>query len=380
MKGFALEDLILTGPASSSLKSGSEGESVYEITITPDPTSEGAVTFQVKANAVRDLARNPNDDPSKPQRVSVDTIPPTVEIADIPAIEKNVPFDITITFSEEVKGFALEDLTVEGPATAMLKSGSEGDSVYKVKITPKPTSEGDVTFQVPAGAATDDALNPNTASTGTDAAYIDTIAPTVEIADVPDIEKNAPFDITITFSEEVKGFALEDLTLTGPATASLASGSEGDSVYKVKITPKPTSEDAVTFRVPADVVQDRALNDNTASDSHTVHIDTIPPTVEITDVPDIEKNAPFDITITFSEPVNGFRASDITLTDLASSSLKSGSEGDSVYKVKITPKPDSEGGVTFQVPAGAATDDALNPNIASAETDPVHIDTHPSDC
>ena len=60
---------------------------------------------------------------------------------------------------------------------------------------------------------------------------------------------------------------------------------------------------------PAAIAQDFALNDNIASDSHTVHIDTILPTVEsITGIPIIEKNEAFDITITFSEPVNDFVA------------------------------------------------------------------------
>ena len=376
VKGFALEDITLTGPATASLKSGSEGERVYEITITPKPDSEGDVTFQVKANAVRDLALNENT-ASESHTVEIDTKPPTVGITDVPTKEKNEEFDITITFSEPVNDFDATDITVRGSASSSLKSGSEGDSVYEITITPDPASEGDVTFQVPAGAATDDALNPNTASAETDAVRIDTRPPTVEITDVPDIEKNVAFDITITFSETVEGFALGDLTVEGPASSSLKSGSEGESVYEITITPDPASEGDVTFRVEEKAVTDSVGNENTASDSHTVHIDTIPPTVEITDVPDIEKNVPFDITITFSESVNDFDATGIIGTGSASSSLASGSDGGSVYKVTITPDPTSEGKVTFQVPAGAATDDALNPNTASAETDPVHIDTIP---
>ena len=61
--------------------------------------------------------------------------------------------------------------------------------------------------------------------------------PTVAISE-PTIEKNVPFDLTVTFSEEVTGFAVPaDLTLTGPATASLKSGIDGASVYVVTITP-----------------------------------------------------------------------------------------------------------------------------------------------
>ena len=140
------------------------------------------------------------------------------------------PFDITITFSEPVNGFVASDITLTGPATATLKEGNDGGNVYKVAITPNSTSEGDVTFQVPADAVTDFAQNGNKASTETNPVHIDTIPPTVEITGVPDIEKNVPFDITITFFEPVNGFQTGDIRLTGPATISLEK--ETDSVYK----------------------------------------------------------------------------------------------------------------------------------------------------
>ena len=62
-------------------------------------------------------------------------------------MEKNVPFDLTVTFSEEVNDFSLDDLTVElvdepdvtsaTPIAAVtLKSGVPGDDVYVVTVTP----------------------------------------------------------------------------------------------------------------------------------------------------------------------------------------------------------------------------------------------------
>ena len=378
VNGFVAGDIEFTGPATLTLKEGNDGDSIYKVTITPNPSSEGDVIFQVPADAVQDFALNDNTI-SGSHTVHVDTIPPTVEITGIPDIEKNVAFEVTITFSEPVNGFAVGDITLTGPATVNVTSGSDGDSVYKAKITPNATSEDDIEFYVSANAVRDLALNANDEPSNRPKVRVDTIPPTVEaITGIPTVEKNVPFDITITFSEPVNGFVAGDITLTGPATASLKSGTDGDTVYEITITPNATSEGDVTFQVPAAVAKDFALNDNTASGRHTVHIDTIPPTVEsITDVPDIEKNAPFDLTITFSEPVNGFVAGDITLTGPATASLKSGTDGDRVYKVAITPNPTSEGGVTFQVPADAATDFAQNPNKASTKTDPVHIDTIP---
>ena len=375
VNGLDVEDIALTGPATVSSTTGSDGDTEYRVTITPDDDMEADVTIQVGEDVVEDLVGNTNT-ASTEHTVHVDTVRPTVVISDPPEAEKNVAFDLTITFSEAVNDFAVDDIIRTGPATASLKSGNDGDSVYEITITPNPTSEGDVTFQVPADAATDFAQNPNEASTETDPVHIDTRPPTVEIMDVPDIEKNEAFDVTITFSEPVNGFAVGDITLTGPATISLEE--ETDSVYRGTITPNQVSEGDVTFHIPAAITQDFAFNDNIASDSHTVHIDTILPTVEsITGIPTTEKNVPFDITITFSEAVNDFVAGDITLTGPATASLKSGSDGDRVYEIAITPNPSSEGDVTFQVPADAAIDLAQNGNEASTETDSVHIDTIP---
>ena len=378
VNGFVAGDITLTGPATVSSTTGSDGDTEYRVTITPDDDMEADVTIQVGEDVVEDLVGNTNT-ASTEHTVHVDTVPPTVVISDPPEAEKNVAFDITITFSEAVNDFAVDDIIRTGPATASLKSGSDGDSVYEITITPNSTSEGDVTFQVPADAAIDFAQNPNEASTETDPVHVDTRPPTVEIMDVPDIEKNEAFDVTITFSEPVNGFAVGDITLTGPATVNLTSGSDGDSVYEAKITPNPTSEDDVEFYVSANAVRDLALNANDEPSNHpTVRVDTIPPTVEaITGIPTIKKNVPFDITITFSEPVNDFAADDIILTGPATASLKSGTDGDSVYEITITPNPTSEGDVTLQVPADAATDLAQNPNEASTQTDPVYIDTIP---
>ena len=80
-----------------------------------------------------------------------------------------------------------------------------------------------------------------------------------------------------------------------------------------------------------------------------VHVDTIPPTVEISNVPDIEKNEAFDITITFSEPVNGFQAGDIDLTGPATVHLTVGGDGDSVYTARITPNASLRKGMLHSV-------------------------------
>ena len=46
MTGFAVGDIDLMGPATVALESGSDGDSEYTATITPDDGVEGDVTVQ----------------------------------------------------------------------------------------------------------------------------------------------------------------------------------------------------------------------------------------------------------------------------------------------------------------------------------------------
>ncbi len=401
VNGFAVPgDLTVTGPGTAALKSGADGASVYTVTITPNATSEGEVAVTVNANTVQDMATNANSAGSNTATVHVDTIVPTVSVTGFPTIEKNVAYDLTVTFSEAVNGFEVPadltlELTTEAGATpiaaATLKSGAAGAAEYVVTITPNAAgAEGDVTVTVNANTVQDFALNNNTASTETDVVHVDTIIPEVSISGFPTTEQNAPYDLAVTFTEEVNGFAAEDVTVNGPASATLALGADGDIIYTVTITPNPTSEGDVTVTVNANTVQDFALNDNTAStETDVVHVDTIPPTVSMVVTPPVEigqetgypteeRNEAYTLTVTFSEEVNGFTVpGDLTVTGPGTATLTAGGDGDIVYTVTITPDATAEGDVTVTVNANAIQDFATNLNPAGSNPVEVHIDTIP---
>ena len=342
--------------AAAALTASDPGGAVYTVTITPNATglgAEGDVTVTVKANAVTDAAGNGNTVSAPTRNIHIDTIAPTVTITELPIGEQNGNFSLTVTFSEQVNGFAGIDVIINGPASANATTGN--GVTFNVPITVDANSEGPVTFQVIANGVTDDAGNGNIASAVTPAIHIDTIVPTVAISGAPDIEKNVPFDLTVTFSEEVNGFSVtDDLTVTLTpepgvtsatpiATVAWKSGTPGAAVYVVTVTPNPAgAEGDVTVTVNANTVQDFALNANpAASNPASVHVDTIVPTVAISDVPDIEKNVPFDLTVTFSEPVKGFAVpADLTVTGPAMAALASGADGAFVYTVTITPNAD----------------------------------------
>ena len=313
-----------------------------------------------------DAAGNGNTASATTANIHVDTIVPTATISGLPTGEEKDAFTLTITFNEDVSGFATEDLMVTGQATATAVAAVSGsESEYTATITPNANKEGDVTVQVKVNAVTDDAGNSNTVSAATSNIHIDTIAPTATISGLPTGDQKDEFPLTITFNEDVTGFAMADLTVTGEATATAVSG--GPKVYTATITPNANKEGNVTVKVKADAVTDAAGNTSAQSDTYTIRVDTLPPEVEsITGEPDTEQNGPFDLTVTFTEPVFDFEAgyaNDVrwgTFTPelgtpepnssavLFQFELRQGADGDSVYQVRITPMSGIEGKIRFR--------------------------------
>ena len=72
----------------------------------------------------------------------------------------------------------------------------------------------------------------------------------------------------------------------------------------------------------------------------------------------------FEVTVAFSEPVSGFRMSELAVVN-GSASLMASVSGGRRHTVRITPDEGAEGEIAITVPAGVAADAAGNPNTAS---------------
>ncbi|RRR78034.1 MAG: hypothetical protein EI684_00805 [Candidatus Viridilinea halotolerans] len=110
-------------------------------------------------------------------------------------------------------------------------------------------------------------------------------------------------------------------------------------------------------------VQERNTAGNwSASGSHTILINTTAPTVSLTTAVGNPTNAsPIPVTVTFSESVSGFIATDVTLTNATLSDFAGSGAS---YSFNLIPQ--GQGLVTATVAAGVATDTAGNLNAASA--------------
>jgi hypothetical protein len=137
-------------------------------------------------------------------------------------------------FSESVTGFIASEISLTGTAATVTDLRGTG-AVYTAEITP--TDSGDVTIQVPADVAEDEAGNFNTASAN-QTVSVDLARPSVD----------------------------------------------------AEITPEVGADGNVIIQVPENVAQDDATNGNTPSNTHTVPVDLVPPTVTITSVPTTPQN------------------------------------------------------------------------------------------
>ena len=131
------------------------------------------------------------------------------------------------------------------------------------------------------------------------------------------------------------------------------------------VTDTPTLTPSVMLGVAETIV---------VSDTPTLVVDTTPPTVTIDQAagqPDPTSGSPIEFTVTFSEPVIGFDASDISFAgSTVGGSLTAQIErGPGASLTVFVSGMTGTGTVVASIPAGVAADANGNPNLASTSTD-----------
>ena len=309
--------------------------------------------------------------------IDVDDTPPSLEITGA-TTGQNDDVGVTFTFSEAVSGFEVSDILLtttltEGTGNAAIGNLTRvtgSNTQYTAEITLPADVEGQVKIQVPANAAQDTAANGNTASSEY-AVPVDTIIPSVTIT--APMTATGAFSVTITFSEDMTAFdnVGTDIMLSGRAAATVTSLTGSGTTYTANIV--PTSNGNLNIFVPKNAAKDKANNGNTASQTHTVSIGLTGPSVAIQGVPTTPQNSAFSVTITFSESVTGFMATDISLgTDVSATVTRLTGSG-MTYTATITPADAVDEEITLSVPAGAAQDADNMGNGASLEY-PIQLD------
>jgi hypothetical protein len=243
--------------------------------------------------------------------------------------------------------FDRSDLRLTNASATRTGSGTS----YRAVLTP--ASSGKIKLSVAAARFTDAAGNDNKASNEV-SSTVDITAPTISIADLTGAA-NGDQTAVITLSEASTNFVLADLSLTNASATLAGSGSS----YTAVLTPAASGK--VKLSVSAARFTDAAGNDNTASNEVSSTVDITAPTVALsTTATSVFLGASFEVGITFSEPVTGLLAAEITVGNGTVTAL-TGSGADYI----VTTTASGSGEVAVLVLAGVAQDAAGNDNRIS---------------
>ncbi|WKD85043.1 hypothetical protein KCTC32516_00381 [Polaribacter huanghezhanensis] len=264
IQNFSLSDVVVSNATTGVFNK--INESKYTALITP--ISDGIVTVDVPANSLQDLANNDNL-ASNTFSIIYDTTKPTVVItSDTPNPTNAASFVATFTFSEDVADF---DETYFSLTNANYSNFVYiNDALFKVTITP--IADGTVSITIPENEIEDNAGNGIVAAQFS--INVDRTKPTTTITCTVSNQTNAAFTTTITFSEDITGFDINDITL-GNATASNFVATSA-TLYSALIT--PTADGIVTVDVSNDVANDAATNGNIAATQFSITYDATKPT------------------------------------------------------------------------------------------------------
>jgi hypothetical protein len=308
-------------------------------------TQPGRYLFEVRAGAVA-------------------TNPLTVAIGSTTAaLVSGQTANLSFTLSEPSTTFTRSDVIVTGGTL----SNFAGSGVnYSAIFTPQAGFEGVGNVRVATGAFTNARGIPNLA--GRLQLAIDTLAPTVAISSNRTIVRAAQTAmITFTLSSPSTTFTAEDVVVTGGALSNFSRVNGSSTLYTATFTPTPAFSGSGTVRVPQSRFADAAGNVNTAEA-------TLAPAIQIatnewvTAIMATRDGQPIDVlkagqtatlTFTFSEPVLGFTASDITV---AGGTLSGFTGSDKTYTAVFTPRPNSITPGTVRIAANRYTDTLGNPN------------------
>lgn len=318
---------------------------------------EGNTAGQVGSHAVTlDLTDGNGGTDSQIFNIEVtDAVPPVFTSTAAVSIEENETGVVYIAVA-----------TDQTPVTYSLASGNDNNRFDIDGTTGEVTFKTPPDFEMPSDANGDnDYIIEITASDGTNESMLlvtitvtdktDEIYPTVTLTAAGVSPVGGVHTVTAQFSEDVTGFDVSDITISGGTINNFAAVNA--STYTFDVT---SGVGAADVDIAAGVAQDLANNDNEAAVTLNLIFDTTPPDVVLSTTANDPNSGAFDITATFTEDVMNLATTDFTVTN-GSATAVAGSGA--VYTITITPAAD--GTVTVNLPANTVQDLANNDNTAS---------------
>lgn len=307
-----IKEVLLLAPSASDLESdcglssvtissnvGADGIASYadqvlmELVLRATEDADGKTYDYVYRLQSTDKDSAPVLTRTKTEVVVADATPPTVTsiLRETPAANPtdSDSLTFTVTFSEDVQNVSADDFTPTGTtamATAFSDAGDADASTWSVTVSGGDLANlnGTVGLGVAGGHNIADLAGnalTDTTPTGTNETFTvanDSTNPNlVSLLGLPtSISGAVTFDATFTFSENVTGFAIGDITIVNGTVNSISGG---PAAYTVNITADGAGD--LTLSLAAGVVIDGAGNPNDASAVATVAATIVEATQEV---------------------------------------------------------------------------------------------------
>ena len=354
--GFAASDIGVTNGTKGTFSGSGK---TYTLVVTTAASQNNTQTVSVGAGVCTDAAGNGNTAATS-KSIVIDRKAPTCTITSSVGSPTNAAsITYTFQFSENVSNFVVGDIGVtngtKGAFTAV--SGSK----YTLVVTTAANQNNTQTVSIAAGVCTDAVGNGNSAASLS--RVIDRKAPTCTITSSVGSPTNASsITYTMQWSENVTGFATDDITVTNGTKGTFTKVS--DSKYTLVVTTAANQNNTQTISIPASKCTDVVGNNNTAA-SYSRVIDRVAPTCTITSSVGSPTNASsITYTFQFSENVTGFATADIAVTNGTKGTFTKVS--DNKYTLVVTTAAGQNNTQTVAIAASVCTDAAGNNNTAAS--------------
>ncbi len=340
VSGFDNSDLTIANGTLSAVSS-SDGGITWTATFTPtNGLTDTSNVITLNNTGVADLAGNAGAGTTDSANYSVETQVPTatIVVADN-ALKVGETSLVTITFSEAVSGFTNADLTLAN-GTLSAVSSSDGGITWTATFTPT-ANITDTTnlISLDNSGVINGSGNSGVGVTDSNNYAIDTTRPTATIVVADNrLGIGETTTVTITFTEAVSGFDLSDLSVANGNLSNLLS-SDGGKTWTATLTPTANINDTTNLiLLDSSNVVDAAGNAGAGiAISNNYALDATRPTATIVVAnPNLGIGQSTLVTITFSEAVNNFDLSDLSVTNGELTQLAS-SDGGKTWTGTFTP-------------------------------------------
>jgi len=372
VKGFESTDVVTYGSVKNFFSLDMDNSYAQIFTFDLIPPGEGEVSVQIAENAAIDLAGNGNQAAEPFVRIYDLTQPDILITTEMADMTNQSSIACKATFTTPVENLEPNDIIL---TNATLQGDIVGtETIFSFNISPQ--SEGLVTILIPEDTVFSKSGNTNRKSNELQLTY-DIQPPTFELQTIANQASNqSPIPVTLVCNELITGLNSADIQTQG--VSDVVNFSVNGSIASFQLI--PAEPGLLTVLVQTDAFTDPAGNANVTSQMIQIDFDIVAPTVVLaSSTSEQVAESPIPVSVVFSEPVENFTLSDLSITNGVASNLQHIDPlANFTQTFTLNLVPGAQGDVTLLIQSGVAMDRAGNTNVSSLELHRTYASDRPT--